>query len=107
MVFGKTTRTLGLFLVLALAVWFAFDSLAGTFFYSIQGDVCGKLQKQFESAPSIGTKSLLTICVKHEGSVYRAFVVELVTATGLFVFSARGIWRRFRQKHTKPTSAEV
>ena len=99
---GTMTRTIGWFFVLALAVWFAFDSLAGSFFYSLQGDVCGRLQRQFESAPSIETKSLLTICAKHEGSVYRAFVVELVTAAGLFVVAAHGIWRRLSPK----TSAE-
>ena len=104
MLFGRTTRLIGLCIALALAGWFAFDSLAGIFMYSIQGDLCHKVRGQLETLSSSQWSGAFKICAQREGPVYRAFILELLAAAGLFAFAARGIWSGFRRK--KPPRAD-
>ncbi len=107
MVSGRTMRLVGLSIALALACWFAFDSLAGIFMYSIQGDLCRKVRGQLETLPASQWSSAFKICAQREGPVYRAFILELLTATGLVALVVRGISHRLLETRAKQTSAKV
>ena len=107
MVVGRATRTVGLCVALAVAGWLGFDALGGMFFYSVQGDLCRKVRGQIETSPSSRWSRAFEICEKRESPVYRAFLVELLVATDLVGFTARGVGDDCVRSASRRTIAEV
>ncbi len=70
------------------------EALGGILFYTTQGEICQMTLNRLRSGEDVDPSALST-CSNRQGTVYRAFLVELATGVVLFG-SALYLLRRAR-----------
>jgi hypothetical protein len=91
----------GVLAAVALAAWCIFDVLGGVFFYTTQGDLCSGFAKRLAREQGHATDPSLEVCCLRDDAVYRAFIAELVGASGLGAFAIRTYLRSRRGQRVR------